>query len=422
MAENLRSTKFNTGKEIPLLTNEQWMNSTAPGIINKNAEGNFYNFYTLASEENVCPQGFHVPNHKDISKLYNQITPYSDHLKIKGNTVKQRNYSPALIPITYPLFSAIHLAWWATAASIDAGLLSLAVASDAVLYTSELITSPILGWETRKKQYQENLSKSLKYKYIDVNGRALSFDKYDSTFKFSNLNPIHPKDWSNFKIVELIITPNGIENGYQGAVITNVQKIDSLKNGYTPHKYNVKFNPFYFRWSTTAWFAQSDYFSEWNGMFGAFNFAAYRNVIHDDIYLSEGRGQGYQTSLGYFNYQPVISTLFNKGNNEFADQYGFNLNQNNTLLSLTSKNGKGRNSQMKIIDNNCMGISYLDGYYLPGFFGIIKNLNQAKKSKGKGGNITNPMAHELNILEESSDVIDEVILMKTQTRIRCVKD
>ena len=178
MAENLRSTKFNNGVEIPQLTEAQWANSTAPGIVSINPEGTFYNFYTLESENNVCPQGYHVPDNHDIAELYNSITPYYDYLKVSGNRVKKKVYSPVLVPIAIPILSAAHIGWWGSVAAIDAGLISLTALADVTLWSLQAsaavidatLISPILGWKTKKRQFKENLKEAKSYSYIDGNG------------------------------------------------------------------------------------------------------------------------------------------------------------------------------------------------------------------------------------------------------------
>lgn len=73
MAENLKTTKFNDGSAIPLVTdNTEWSNLTSPGycwfnndVANKEVYGALFNWYTLDAGsnggKNVCPTGWHVP-------------------------------------------------------------------------------------------------------------------------------------------------------------------------------------------------------------------------------------------------------------------------------------------------------------------------------------------------------------------------
>jgi uncharacterized protein (TIGR02145 family) len=69
MAENLKTTKYNDGTNIPLVTeNILWSNLTTPGycwysndaITNKDTYGALYNWYTI-NTGNLCPVGYHGP-------------------------------------------------------------------------------------------------------------------------------------------------------------------------------------------------------------------------------------------------------------------------------------------------------------------------------------------------------------------------
>ena len=403
MAENLRATKFSNGKEIPILTESQWANSTAPGIVSVDPEGTFYNFYTLASENNVCPQGFHVPDNHDIAELYNYITPYGDHLKVSGSTVKKKVYSPALAPIAIPVLSAVHLGWWGAAAAVDVSLLGIAAASDVALFSTELALSPIFGWKSKKKQYAQNLEKAFNYEFINQNGLPLSYNKNQNTYSVpSNLNSINKSDWSKFKVVK---TEASILDDAEGIIIEDQKTIDSLKNNHSDYNYNLKFKPFNIPgtdifWSTTAGFITSDYFAEANGLFVAFNIMPFRYSSPDDY-----PRENYRCSLGKFSRQPVITLLLNKGENEFADQFGFNLNFDNKITFPNSRKISNKDFSFKY--NRTTGISYLDGYGLPAYFGLFDR---------------SPV-HELNLLENIWDErISESDVMRMQTRIRCVKD
>jgi hypothetical protein len=127
----------------------------------------------------------------------------------------------------------------------------------------------------------------------------------------------------------------------------------------------------------------------------------------------------YSCSFGRFDFQPVLTLLLNKGDNEFADQYGFNLNFDNKIIFPNSnKKGyksKNNNFSFKNSDRDKnTGISYLDGFGLPAYFGIFG---------GKSKKNINSDAHELNQLENiwRSDVTESDV-MRIPTRVRCVKD
>lgn len=69
MAENLKTTKYNDGTAVPIVTdNTAWEKLSTPAycwynnnVANKNTYGALYNYYTLTSGK-LCPTGWHVPN------------------------------------------------------------------------------------------------------------------------------------------------------------------------------------------------------------------------------------------------------------------------------------------------------------------------------------------------------------------------
>jgi uncharacterized protein (TIGR02145 family) len=77
MAENLKTSTFSDGTEIPLVTGDiDWNELTTPGlswydndeIVNKNAYGALYNYYSTISG-NLCPAGWHVPSKDEWQQL-----------------------------------------------------------------------------------------------------------------------------------------------------------------------------------------------------------------------------------------------------------------------------------------------------------------------------------------------------------------
>lgn len=78
MVENLKSTKYNDGTEIPLITdNTEWKNTTAPAycwygneITNKDPYGALYNWYAVNTGQ-LCPKGWHVPSESEWTVLVN---------------------------------------------------------------------------------------------------------------------------------------------------------------------------------------------------------------------------------------------------------------------------------------------------------------------------------------------------------------
>ncbi|MBN1184798.1 MAG: fibrobacter succinogenes major paralogous domain-containing protein [Bacteroidales bacterium] len=77
MVENLKTTKYNDGTDIPLVTDSaDWTNLAIPGYCwnnndeytFKNPYGALYNWYTVETDK-LCPIGWHVPNITDWTEL-----------------------------------------------------------------------------------------------------------------------------------------------------------------------------------------------------------------------------------------------------------------------------------------------------------------------------------------------------------------
>jgi uncharacterized protein (TIGR02145 family) len=80
MAENLRTTKYNDGTDIPLVTDEtDWGNLTTPG-------------YCL----NVCPEGWHVPTDAEWTTL----TTYLGGQSVAGGKMKEAGFAHWASPNT----------------------------------------------------------------------------------------------------------------------------------------------------------------------------------------------------------------------------------------------------------------------------------------------------------------------------------
>ncbi|HDZ42090.1 MAG TPA: hypothetical protein ENH59_10505 [Bacteroidetes bacterium] len=91
MAENLRTTTYNNGTSIAVITdNEQWSNLTGPAccFYNNNEPafgdtyGALYNWYTIEAD-NLCPEGWHVPTADDWSVLIDYIGGNAEGGKLK---------------------------------------------------------------------------------------------------------------------------------------------------------------------------------------------------------------------------------------------------------------------------------------------------------------------------------------------------
>ena len=81
MAENLKTTKYDDGTDIPLVTeNTAWYNLATPGYCwynndattNKNVYGALYNWYTVNSGK-LCPSGWHVPTDVEWTTMISRI-------------------------------------------------------------------------------------------------------------------------------------------------------------------------------------------------------------------------------------------------------------------------------------------------------------------------------------------------------------
>jgi uncharacterized protein (TIGR02145 family) len=80
MAENLKTTKYNNGTAVPLVTGSEWYTMTTHGYCwYKNdyktfgkTYGALYNYYTV-EKGNLCPTGWHVPTDQDWEVLSNYL-------------------------------------------------------------------------------------------------------------------------------------------------------------------------------------------------------------------------------------------------------------------------------------------------------------------------------------------------------------
>jgi uncharacterized protein (TIGR02145 family) len=81
MAENLKTTKYEDGTAIPLVTNNKvWPNLYSPGYCwydndeanYKDLYGALYNWYSV-NKSNLCPTGWHVPDDAEWTTLENYL-------------------------------------------------------------------------------------------------------------------------------------------------------------------------------------------------------------------------------------------------------------------------------------------------------------------------------------------------------------
>jgi uncharacterized protein (TIGR02145 family) len=94
MAENLRTTKFNDGKSIPLVKDDDaWKALTTPAYCwdnndetaAKNKYGALYNWYTVNTNK-LCPKNWHVPANEEWTTL----TTYLGGENVAGGKLKEK--------------------------------------------------------------------------------------------------------------------------------------------------------------------------------------------------------------------------------------------------------------------------------------------------------------------------------------------
>jgi len=96
MAENLKTTKYNDGTLIPLVTdNTAWKNATTPAfcwynndISNKDTYGALYNWH-VGNTGKVCPTGWHVPTYDEwrvLEVFLGEDSGVGNKLKEEGTT------------------------------------------------------------------------------------------------------------------------------------------------------------------------------------------------------------------------------------------------------------------------------------------------------------------------------------------------
>jgi Fibrobacter succinogenes major domain (Fib_succ_major). len=93
MKENLKTTKYNDGKAIPLVKDDMvWKELTTPAFCwnnndetaNKNKYGALYNWYTVNTNK-LCPRGWHVPANAEWTIL----TTYLGGESVAGGKLKE---------------------------------------------------------------------------------------------------------------------------------------------------------------------------------------------------------------------------------------------------------------------------------------------------------------------------------------------
>jgi uncharacterized protein (TIGR02145 family) len=93
MLENLKTTHYNDGTSIPLVTDSLvWLNLSAPGycwynndqVVYGSAYGALYNWHAVNTGK-LCPKGWHVPTDEEWSIL----TDYAGSESVAGDKLKE---------------------------------------------------------------------------------------------------------------------------------------------------------------------------------------------------------------------------------------------------------------------------------------------------------------------------------------------
>jgi uncharacterized protein (TIGR02145 family) len=141
LATNLKTTKFNDGTEIPLVTGEKmWKDLNTPAycwfnndISNKAVYGGLYNWYAVSTKK-LCPKGWHVPTGAEWNTLIAFIgreETAGDKLKETGTdhwksslNFATNEYDFTALPGgmrlasgDFPLFGNSYCVWWSATGS-----------------------------------------------------------------------------------------------------------------------------------------------------------------------------------------------------------------------------------------------------------------------------------------------------------------
>jgi uncharacterized protein (TIGR02145 family) len=138
MVENLRTTKFNDGTPIPVITGtETWKQMKSPAFCwfnneasNKDLYGALYNWYAVKTEK-LCPNGWHVPAASEWDKLIS----FAGGEEVAGEKLKEigfEHWKNSLVRATneygftaipggmrfddgaFPTFGNSYGVWWTT--------------------------------------------------------------------------------------------------------------------------------------------------------------------------------------------------------------------------------------------------------------------------------------------------------------------
>jgi uncharacterized protein (TIGR02145 family) len=103
MAENLKTTKYNDGTEIPHVSSDiDWFDLNGPAYawygnspLNKDVYGALYNWYTVNTYK-VCPTGWHVPTDDEWTKMENYLI--NNGYNFDGTTTDNKIAKAMILP------------------------------------------------------------------------------------------------------------------------------------------------------------------------------------------------------------------------------------------------------------------------------------------------------------------------------------
>ena len=141
LIENLKTTKYNDGTPIPLVSDDKaWQELKSPGycwlnndIKNKDVYGALYNWYTVKTNK-LCPKGWHVPSNDEFiimsaflgdnetagNMLKEAGTAHWKHSLTTGTNDFDFTALPSGIRLTsglFPEFGTGRAVWWSSTGS-----------------------------------------------------------------------------------------------------------------------------------------------------------------------------------------------------------------------------------------------------------------------------------------------------------------
>lgn len=160
ISQNLRTTKFNDGSPISLVTNDsEWKSLSSPAYCwlnndmkHKEEYGALYNWYAVDTKK-LCPKGWHVPSNSDwqiLTSFLGDPAFTGALLKEKGNEHWKNTivgatdqYGFTALPAgfrnsegVFPLYAESYTVWWSSSRYANDGCNRGLYFSNNILYQS----------------------------------------------------------------------------------------------------------------------------------------------------------------------------------------------------------------------------------------------------------------------------------------------